>query len=118
MDEWSVLIEAIAPEGVRPISIDGPRFEALSGALDAFDAATTINEQGGWLVHMVINADGIFDAIAIAKDVVGPATIAAGIPDWPIVAVEATEWNVVIVKLAAMSREVAGMTQPHLGRTV
>lgn len=89
--EWTVLVEAVAPEGASPLDIDDPAIDRFLEALDGWGGAVSAGANG-WSARIAVEARNVTDAITDATCVVGENAKKAGLPKWPVLRVEALEW--------------------------
>lgn len=96
---WSVLIEAVAPEGAALPADDDDRFDALADAVFKDDGVVSANSSS-FSVRLSVEADDVLDACRQGRDVVGKAVANVGLPDWPYVRAEAVTHDELDAELA------------------
>ena len=94
--DWSVYLEAAGPEGAPPLDEDA--FDLFTTCLDAYSPAVTgavAPEQAPvWAVQLTIeDAEEPTQAAEWALRAARDAAAKAGLPLWPVVKLEATEWE-------------------------
>jgi hypothetical protein len=94
--DWSVYLEAAGPEGAPPLDEDA--VELFTTCLDAYSPAVTgavAPEQAPvWAVQLTIeDTEEPTQAAEWALHAARDAAAKAGLPLWPIVKLEATEWE-------------------------
>jgi hypothetical protein len=107
MKEWSVYIEAWAPDG-NPGSIDAAdsRVGDLSAALQPYAAVTSVDHYR-WAVQTTLAAVSAQDAASRAADIVTTAAGQCRMPTWPIERLE-------VVELERRDADLAVSNFPHL----
>jgi hypothetical protein len=94
VSQWSVLVDAAAPEGETAETekvLDAAA--ELGDMLDGYAPSTAGNERT-WSARVVVEADDPRDAIYWVCSTVLEHAHKAGLPDWPLVNLQATRWDV------------------------
>jgi hypothetical protein len=93
--DWSVQIDAVAPPGQEEPSLDNltedDRLGRLLEALDEWGGSVSGGRRE-WSARIAVEATDVIGAIAEAQRVTGEKAAAVGLPDWPVLRVEAVEW--------------------------
>jgi hypothetical protein len=95
--DWSVYVQTAGPTSAPPLdeaAVD--RFATnLSAYSPAVSGAVAPEQERTWAVHLSITneSDDPVRAVQAAVDVVTDAARQAGLPPWPVVKLEATEWD-------------------------
>ncbi len=101
MDEWSVYLEAEAPEGEHrdPETM----FDAAARVLDqlAGHGPVATADARSWNVYLTVEAATPFEAGGLARTLIAPVLARVGLPLWPYVHCEATRWDRFTADLAA-----------------
>jgi hypothetical protein len=97
MMDWSVYVQAAGPKGAPPLDEDALDLfvENLSAYSPAVTGAATPEQERIWSAQLSITneSDDPVRAVQVAVDVVIDAARKAGLPPWPVVKLEATEWD-------------------------
>jgi hypothetical protein len=91
MRDWSVYLETLAPDGAGAPYDMFARASALMDLLTEQGAVTAADERS-WSVQMAVTAESSAEALAAAGELVAKAAARAGLPDWPLVRLEAV-WD-------------------------
>lgn len=105
MREWTVYVEALAPEGAPEASPDVVA-SALMDQLADYGASASADE-GSWSVQFSVEAESTSEAADHGRELVDKAAAAAGLPDWPLARLEAV-WS------ALVERELLDSPLPQL----
>jgi len=95
--DWSVYVQAAGPADAPPLdeaAID--RFAvSLSGYSPAVTGAGAPEHERIWAVQLTVSTDrdDPADGARVAVDLVTTAARKAGLPPWPVVKLEVTEWD-------------------------
>jgi hypothetical protein len=94
--DWSVYVEAAGPTSAEPL--DAERLEAFGERLADLHAAVSGSiaegQRPSWSAQLTIEgADAPLQAVSRALDAITIAARKAGLPPWPVVKLEATEWT-------------------------
>ena len=91
MPDWSVYLEALAPEGA---GVPHDLFGFASTVMDLLSeyGATTSAGERSWSVQLSVTAKSSSEALDRAQELVAKAAVRVGLPDWPFVRVEAV-WD-------------------------
>jgi hypothetical protein len=95
--DWSVYVQAAGPADAPPLdeaAID--RFAvSLSGYSPAVTGAGAPEQERIWAVQLTVSTDrdDPVDGARVAVDLVTTAARKAGLPPWPVVKLEVTEWE-------------------------
>jgi hypothetical protein len=90
--EWSVLVEAGAPQGSATLDVDHEVLDQFLDLVNEWDGSVSA---GGamWSARIVVEASDVSRAVERACSLVRSAGVRAGMPNWPVRQVDATEWN-------------------------
>ena len=99
---WSVLIEAVAPEGAALLAEDDERFDALADAVLEDDGVVSADSTS-FSVRLSVEADDALHAVMHGRDLVWKAVANVGLPDWPYVRAEAVTHDYLEAELAEAS---------------
>lgn len=106
MREWTVYVEALAPEGTEAGYPPDLMASALMDQLADYGASVSADARS-WSVQFSVEAESTSEAADYGRDLVLKAVDAAGLPDWPLVRLEAV-WS------ALVERELLDSPLPQL----
>jgi hypothetical protein len=90
--DWSVLVEAAAPEGPPPVHIDVEVLDQFLDLLREWGGAVSAGS-ASWSARIAVEASDVSHAVERACSLVRSAGVRAGMPKWPVRQVDATEWS-------------------------
>ena len=93
MTGYSVLIEARAPEGAEPLADPEAHADRFATEVERWHGAVTVGPDR-WDARISVNASDASAAVAGARMFIRGAAMAAGLPAWPDVRVEAVREDV------------------------
>lgn len=99
LNEFSVIVEARAPEGAPPLDLDEDRIDELTALLQDH-AATVTAAADRWGAVVSVHADYVGRAVGRALAAVRWAGQRAAMPDWPITEIRAVRTDVLDVENA------------------
>ena len=120
--KWRVRVEASAPVGAEPLVEDDPAIDRFVELLDGWDAAVSAGGSS-WAARIIVTAHTVTDATTDAQCVVVENAMKAGLPRWPIVDLQATDWrhfeqlsqrNTPDIVGSAEAAEILGVTRQRL----
>jgi hypothetical protein len=98
--DYSVYVEAVGPQSAPPLSLEqladfsDHLFEVYGDVGGVVSGSITREQQRGWSGRVrITGVRSIQDAVTRAERLVSDAAQAARLPDWPIVKIEAIEWE-------------------------
>jgi hypothetical protein len=98
--DYSVYVEAVGPQGAPPLSLErladfGDRLSEVDGDLGPVVSGSVAREQQRlWSARVrIAGVRSIREAVVSGERLVVDAAQAAGLPAWPIVKLEAVEWE-------------------------
>jgi hypothetical protein len=98
--DYSVYVEAVGPQSAPPLDLEqladfSDRLFEVGGDVGGIVSASVAPEQQrGWSARVrIAGVRGIRDAVTSGERLVLDAAQAAGLPPWPIVKLEAVEWE-------------------------
>jgi hypothetical protein len=98
--DYSVYVEAVGPQSAPPLDLEqltdfsDRLFEVYGDVGGVVSGSVTPEQQRGWSARVrIAGVRSIRDAVTDAERLVLDAAQAAGLPAWPIVKLEAVEWE-------------------------
>jgi len=98
--DYSVYVEAVGPQSAPPLDLEqladfsDHLFQVNGDVGGVVSGSVTREQQRGWSARVhIAGVRGIRDAVTSGERLVLDATQAAGLPAWPIVKLEAVEWE-------------------------
>lgn len=87
-----MLVEAGAPEGSPPLDVDHEVLDRFLDIVNEWDGSVSV---GGatWSARIAVEASDVSRAVERACSLVRSAGVRAGMPNWPVRQVDATEWS-------------------------
>ncbi len=98
MREWTIYIEAMAPEGAEASTPADVVASALMDQL-ADNGASASADERSWSIQFLVEAESSPEAADQGRELIDKAVASAGLPDWPLVRLEAVWTDLVARKL-------------------
>jgi predicted DNA-binding transcriptional regulator AlpA len=106
MTRFSVHVQARDPEGTPKVLINEDAAEQLMDLLAKHDVIVA-GGSGRWDVTVGVDAPDLIGAASMAAELVDSMAVKSGMPDWPIVRIDA-------VRVEVLEEEIARPTLPEL----